>query len=893
MSYYFWMGVSYCLRALLSLRYKVTIEGLEQLDPERLQGKEGILFLPNHPAHMDPFMIFIWLWPKFRMRPLAIEYIYRHPLLHPFIRMVGSLPVPNFGTGINQLKIKKAQESVQLIAAGLKKKENFILWPAGRLKSSGKEVLGGASSAHALIQECPDANVVLIRTSGLWGSSFSRALTGRSPEPAKTFLNGIKYIFTNLIFFTPRRKVYIQIASNPEGLPRSGERLDFNRFLESWYNQYRDDEGNVHEVEPLKLIPYSRWNPKLPEVYQPKKKSAAEGEIPEKIREKVVQEIQRILDKPNLEIKPEMNLAMDLGMDSLNIAEMIAFISHNYDVGEVHPDEMETVQSVLELAAGVRVSDDSDREVSQFTWPEESHRPPPSLPEGKTFIEVFFNACARMSSSAACGDDVVGVLSYSRLKLAVLVLSQYFRTLPEQHIAILLPSSVGAYVAILAIQCAGKVPVMLNWTLGPRYLEEMMKTSGAKRVISSWKFLDRVSNVDFGKLSDQFELLEDIRKNLKLPMKLKGAFLARCSPSFILRSLKLKKLNENSPAVILFTSGTEASPKGVPLTHKNILTNQSSTLQCIHLKKTDVVYGILPPFHSFGFSVAGTLPLFAGVRVAYYPDPTDSFALAEGIERWKITLFLSPPSFLKGLFHAAKDKQLRTVRYFVTGAEKASPELIKKSEKLGAKFIEGYGITECSPVLALTRINLPPKGVGQLLPDVEAITIHPETLELLPKGKEGELCFRGPNVFHGYLGNPRDPFIEIEGKKWYRSGDIGYFDSQGNLILSGRLKRFTKVGGEMISLGAVEEVLIQEFSKRGQVQSDLPTIAVIADERNPDKSQLILFTTLDLTQEMANEILSHSGFSRLIKIASVQKVEEIPMMGTGKTDYRRLQSLLK
>jgi long-chain-fatty-acid--[acyl-carrier-protein] ligase len=170
--------------------------------------------------------------------------------------------------------------------------------------------------------------------------------------------------------------------------------------------------------------------------------------------------------------------------------------------------------------------------------------------------------------------------------------------------------------------------------------------------------------------------------------------------------------------------------------------------------------------------------------------------------------------------------------------------------------------------------------------------IHPESLELLPPGVDGEICVRGPNVFNGYLDNPRSPFLEIHGKKWYRTGDIGHQDLDGILILSGRLKRFTKVGGEMISLGAIEGALLSELHQQGRITSEGPSLALLADERNAGKPQLILFTTVDLNREQANNILQTTGFSRLIKISAVQKIEEIPLMGTGKTDYRTLQSKL-
>jgi len=891
---FFWNCIAKLCWTLLSLRYKIRVKGLEQLDAA--QYKQGILFLPNHPAHLDPLFLFLLLWPKYRMRPVVVEYIYRLRLLKPWMKLVRAISIPNFDNSINQLKVKKANDAIQTIAEELKKGGNFLLYPAGRLKNSAREIIGGASGAHALVKECPNACIVLIRTTGLWGSTFSRALIGKSPHLPEVLWKGIATLLKNGIFFTPRRHVDIEIAVGLSDIPRHGSRLEFNRYLENWYNRYSDGHGKIVDSEPLSLISYSRWGRDVPKAFQPKTKKHGQEEIDisDETCSKIYSEIRRIVNNPGIEINPEMDLAADLGLDSLNVAELIVFISKSYDVEEIHPEDIATVQSVLELAEGSRGSEHS-REAGTFHWPKEKGRPEPEMPTGKIFPEAFLRACERMKDFAACGDDLIGVLSYKKMKRAALVLSLYFQKLPGPYVAVLLPASIGSYIVILALQFARKIPVMLNWTLGPRYLEEMMQETGAKTVISSWRFLDRLSHVDLGTLIDKLQLLEDIKEeHLSLGTKLRGAFLSMRSVSAILRALHLDQIDENQPSVILYTSGTEAKPKGVPLSHKNILSNQRSAIQCIRVNAKDILYGILPPFHSFGFSVVGLLPLLVGLRVAFYPDPTDGFALAEGIERWNITLFCSPPSFLKGLLNSAKVEQLKTIRWFISGAEKAPPELFERVEKLGigAVVIEGYGITECSPVLTITRANLPPKGVGQPLPGIEVCTIHLETNERLPSGAEGEICVRGPNVFNGYLGNPRDPFIEIEGNRWYRTGDIGRLDEEGNLIISGRIKRFTKVGGEMISLGAVEEALVKAFIGQGKISADIPSLAVIADEKKEGQPQLILFSTAAISREEANQILQAQGFSRLVKISGVKKIAEIPLMGTGKTDYRSLQSQL-
>jgi long-chain-fatty-acid--[acyl-carrier-protein] ligase len=898
MSTLFWTLFAYLVRAGLALRYRIEVRGLEKLQSHLFDRKRGTLFMPNHPAHMDPVILFLWLWPKYRMRPLEIEHIYKLPFLKPFNKLIRAIMIPNFENAVNEYKVKLGERSIQEIAQGLKKGENFIVYPAGRLKGDGKELIGGASGVHEILNECPNTNVVLIRTTGLWGSSFSKALWGRSPEIMPNIWHGIKVLFKNLIFFAPRRRVLVEIEFDPAMMPKQGaSRIEFNRFLENWYNRYPDEQGNLREKEPLTLVSYSRWREELPEIWRVSKKTRQVNNgshaVSEEVRKKITNQLRKILEKPDLDIQPEMSLAYDLGMDSLNIAEFITYLTKNFEIGELHPEDLESVGTVLELAAGGAEMRLPKGPASTFTWPPEKNRLSAAPPLGRIIPEAFLHSCQRMGKTAACGDDLIGVMSYQKLKKAVLVLASYFQTWKEDRVAVMLPASTAAYIVILALQFARKTPVMLNWTLGPRYLEEMMKISGASKIVTSEKFLDRLANVQFGSCIDRLISLESIRRSLTLKMKLRGVYLSKCPIKKVLKSMDLNQVDENSSCVILFTSGTEASPKGVPLSHKNIISNLRSAIQCIELNSQDVLYGILPPFHSFGFSVAGLFPLLSGIKVAFYPDPTDSFALAEGLSRWKISIFCAAPSFIKGLFHAAKQEQLKSVRLFVSGAEKAPEPLFEKAKTISqnCKLVEGYGITECSPILSINRPNMPPKGVGRLLPEIELVTIHPETLQLLPKGSDGEICVRGPNVFRGYLGNPRSPFIELEGKQWYRTGDLGHLDIDGSLILSGRLKRFTKIGGEMISLGAVEEVIVKHLVAEKRISPNINSIAVCADEREEGKPRLVLFTTIAIEKEEANQILSQAGFSNLVKISIVKNIDEIPLMGAGKTDYRNLQGL--
>lgn len=866
-------------RFVLSLRYRLTIKAPAQLSKQR---SGGFLFLPNHVAHCDPPILAAWLWPKFHMRPVVVEFVHRTPVVGWFTRMLKAFPIPDVETSVNQFKTRKAERVFAQVAAALKRGENVLLYSSGKLKKSGIESLQGNAGLHRLVEQCPEANVVLVRTRGLWGSSFSKALQGSSPNLVTALRNGVKILLKNLLFFTPRRPVEIELQSEPSDFPRSATRAELNQYLENWYN--RDGP------EPLQLIPYYFWDRTLPTVQTSQGNHEVAKQISSATQSKIYAAIREILKSPNLKISPEMRLGVDLGMDSLNLAELVAYLGQTYHLRELHPDQVETVQDALGLAEGSKQTE--ARQIALLPgWPEEKGRPPGRFYPGKTLPEVFLNASKALAPFAACADDAAGIVTYGKARQAALVLAQAFRLFPEEKVAILLPASAGAYITYFGLLLAGKIPVMLNWTLGPRYLEQMMQISGATRALSSWRFLERLSDVDFGTVADQIELLEDIRAHLTLSQKIGGALLAHCSTKWICRALSP---DENRPALILFTSGTEAAPKGVPLSHRNLLVNLDGMVRPLFILPDNVFYGFLPPFHSFGFTSNGILSWVYGWKTVYSPDPTDSYQLAAGIQRWQVDTLIVPPTFLKRILQVATRDQLHSLHLVIVGAEKVSKDVLNlwKQLELQAEIVEGYGATECSPVISVVpsgtaaRLGHIPEGAGQVLPGLSVCTIHPETQALLPDGSEGELCVRGPSVFRGYLGDVASPFIEINGEQWYRTGDIGRVDSEQYIHLTDRLKRFAKIGGEMISLGGVEKTLFEALLKKGQVSADQASLAVCADEV---RQQLLLFTTVELDKDEINRLLLAAGFSRLVKIGEIVRVPEIPLMANGKINYRSFQ----
>ncbi len=878
------LRISYwTLRFLIWLRYRVEVTGLAEIEAAK---EKGILFLPNHPAEMDPLILIAVLWPSFKPRPLVVEHFYYQQGLRFFMDLVNVLPLPTMETG-SKWKERQVEKVKKHIVEEVDRGENFLIYPSGKLKRTPDEQIGGASLIPDLLRLRKETKMVLIRTTGLWGSTFSRALTGTTPDFEKMLWNGFKTVLKNGIFFTPRRHIKVELEFAPEDMPRQGEKIEINQWLENWYNKDGPEE--------LKLVSFLFWKKKFPEVIEQKADEVGRTvHISEDKRAQVLGYLSKMTRRPVTDFRPHLHFSNDLGLDSIDVAQLNVFLEERFDITGLAPGQLQTVNDLFEAIGGVKKEAESPLpEKKKSKWPHESYRPVPQMAPGKTIPEVFLASCDRMGDTTACADAVAGILSYRKLKRSALVLSLKIREMPGEKIGILLPSSVGAYITILATQLAGKVPVMLNWTTGPRNLEHAAEVCQLKTVLSSYRFLSRIENVDLGKLDDLLVLLEEVRRTLSLKMKLKGLFLSFGSAAKIIKTLP-KKAKEDDPAVVIFTSGTETLPKGVPLTHRNILSNQRAGIECLQTFSTDILYGVLPPFHSFGFSATGIFPLLAGIKVCFAPDPTDSRSLANDIEHWRPTLFCCAPSFIQGVLYVAKEEQLESLRLIIAGAEKTPQALFDLFKARGKTLIEGYGISECSPIVTLTREGEAPKGVGKPLPGVEICIIDLETEEVLDPGQEGEICVTGPSVFPGYLGIKKDPFIRRKNKLWYRSGDRGYVDPDGNLILTGRLKRFVKIGGEMISLGGIEEDLLKIYKEKGMIPEAVEgaILAVAAAGRESEKPQIVLYTTVDTSREEINKALKDLGHGRLVKIAEIRRIDEIPLTGTGKIHYRLLEEML-
>lgn len=871
--------ISTIVKYLLGLRYELQVTGLDQI-----QGREGVLVLPNHPAEIDPIIVSTLFWDTLRLRPVVIESMYNLPFLKPLMKFAKAIPMADMEFESGPFKRRRIERTLLEIGEALRRGENILIYPSGRLSVRGDERIGGNSGVQALLRAAPSACVALVRMRGLYGSIFSKATTGgETPAVGKTILQGVRFLLQNLIFLAPKRRVTVEIVLNPPDFPRAGDALAINKYLERFYNSPAPETATV--------VSHSRWREQLPVLPPQADETTALDEISDDIKKRVFAHVSKVAEVEIESLSVETKLGDDLGMDSLTTAELLLWLDREFEVNDIDLSEIVSVGSLLRAAAG-QLSSGSTKHVLTVppAWSTDAHlRPAPNLDVAATVPEAFLKATVRMGKVPALGDARSGVITWDKLKVGVLLLARYIQRLPGHHIGVLFPASSAGSMVTMATMIAGKVPVLLNWTAGKRSLLHACESTEMQAIVTARSFLDIVPT-DLEFLEDRFLFLEDIKSSFSMREKLSAQSLGRESTRQILDAFGISATPPDGPAVVLFTSGSEALPKGVPLSHKNIISNTSGILHAFTFTQQDVLLGFLPPFHSFGLTVCSLMPLLTGIRVAYHPNPNEARKIAKATAAWKATLMAGTPTFLRSIYKAATPVQLGSLRALVSGAERAPEELftLVQSQTPSATILEGYGITECSPVVSLTRVDEERIGVGRPLLGVTVKIVNPDTLEEVPSGMQGLVLISGPSVFSGYLDPQLNPFLEVDGTRWYNSGDLGRIEN-GQLVITGRLKRFIKIAGEMVSLSAVEEALTKALS----AASEEPSVAVLArGSEGESRPQLVVFSALELTPERANEILHAAGFPHLVHINEVKKITAIPLLGSGKTNYQELKLAL-
>jgi long-chain-fatty-acid--[acyl-carrier-protein] ligase len=864
--YFLWL----VCRLLASLRYRIRVHGLEQA--RHLRGPT--LILPNHPGYIDPPLVFTALWPTFRMRPTVYEGNFQSFFLRFLAKAMNAVLVPDLERASAEARAR-AGEAVAGIVDGLRNGENHILWPSGRVQRNGAEVLGGTRALAEVLRACPDVNIVLVRTRGVWGSSFTYAPTGAPPSLGRTALRGMAWCIANLLVFMPRRPVDMTVEVIDRRKLPEPTRERINPWFEDWYNR-----GGA---EKPTFVPYHfLFGPRTFEY--PSRESLAEVDLRKvkpQTKDAVNELVGESLGRPLAEAEQRADITFDeLGLDSLDRMELTLHVEQRF--GFTADQLPANLGQLWALAQGLAETGPAKPPPPEWFNPSSDDNDLQIL--GDTFAEAFVTRALACPRDVVAADDLAGVVTYRRMHVGARVMARRFRALAGDNVGLMLPASVACDTAFLALHLAGKLPVLLNWTTGPANLAHAASTMGLKHVITSRAFIDRTSIAVEG---TEYLFLEELRGGIGRVELLKTLIGTVLTPGRV--RAEVPRTDPDRPAVVLFTSGSEKAPKAVPLTHRNILTNHKGALPLLGLTRKDSILGFLPAFHSFGISVTCLLPILGGMRVVHHPDPTDAGGLARKTAAYRPTVVCGTPTFLSYILDHAKAHQLSSLRMIILGAEKCPPALFERCRKLapGAVVLEGYGITECSPVVAGNTPKARREGtVGQPLPPVEVCVVDLETDRELPRGEVGMLLVAGPTVFPGYIGgDAASPFRERNGKRWYVTGDLVSLDTDGFIVFAGRLKRFLKAGGEMISLPALEE----PFTKMYPPTQDGPRVAVEGIETE-DGRHIVLFTTEEITLRDANTKLNKEGFRGVMHLDEVRKVDAIPVLGTGKTDYKVLRA---
>ncbi|MFC1497252.1 acyl-[ACP]--phospholipid O-acyltransferase [Verrucomicrobiota bacterium] len=509
-----------------------------------------------------------------------------------------------------------------------------------------------------------------------------------------------------------------------------------------------------------------------------------------------------------------------------------------------------------------------------------------------------FVKTARQNWFANAVSDTTGKsLSFGKTLVSAIVLSEKIEQIAgdQEKIGVVLPASVGGVLTNIAITLQGRVPVNLNFTASTDAIKSAITQCNIKTIISSHVFLDKLK--DF-KIPEETVFIEDISRRITAGNKLRALLKALFMPVSMLMSFA--KPGPDSLATVIFSSGSTGEPKGVMLSHHNIISNIESFSMVFRFSKKDRICGVLPLFHSFGFTCAMWCPLIGGFSACYHPNPVDGAKIAEVVRETRSTLLMSTPTFLLAYIRRAKREDFASLKAVVVGAEKLKKRVADSfEEKFGIRPLEGYGATELSPAANLSipdvevdhvpQIGVKEGSIGHPVPGVAEKIIDIDSGKELPYGEEGVLFVKGPNVMMGYLHNP-EKTAEVLKDGWYNTGDIAKMDEDGFVYIVDRLSRFSKIGGEMVPHLAVEEKFMQALDSIGQVVS----VTSAPDEKRGEQL-VVVYTDEAGSVDELRKIMKESDLPNLWKPKkdNFVRIETIPVLGSGKVDLKQLKQIAK
>lgn len=508
----------------------------------------------------------------------------------------------------------------------------------------------------------------------------------------------------------------------------------------------------------------------------------------------------------------------------------------------------------------------------------------------------FLKTARRRWFSFCMADSTGRELSFGKALIGALLLARWLKRnrRDEDMLGLLLPASCAGALANIGTELAGKVAVNLNFTAGRDALRSAIEQCRIRTILSSSVFLRRAEI----EAPPGTVYLEDILGKVTAPERIVAFLAALVLPARCLHALyNGRDLNPEALATVIFSSGSTGVPKGVMLSHHNLLSNGEAIAQIFSITRADRFLGVIPFFHSFGFTVTLWFPLTFGCGAVYHPNPTDAKAIGELAARYRATILCSTPTFFAAYIRRIPAQAFSSLRHAIAGAEKLRPQIAKAfKEKYGLDLLEGYGCTEMGPVVSVNipdveidgfrNVGLKPGTVGHPIPGVAAKVVDPETEESLPPGREGLLWVKGPNRMLGYLGMP-EKTAEVLRDSWYVTGDIASIDEDGFITITDRVSRFSKIGGEMVPHLKIEETIMKLIGG-----GHACAVTAVPDEQKGERL-VVFYTHPDISPDELWEKLNETNLPKLWlpKRENLYRVAEIPFLGSGKVDLKRLKAM--
>jgi acyl-[acyl-carrier-protein]-phospholipid O-acyltransferase/long-chain-fatty-acid--[acyl-carrier-protein] ligase len=509
----------------------------------------------------------------------------------------------------------------------------------------------------------------------------------------------------------------------------------------------------------------------------------------------------------------------------------------------------------------------------------------------------FIRSAKRRWHTLALADSTGQELTYGRALVASRLFARAIaaRTPGEERVGLLLPASVGGALANIATLMAGRVPINLNFTIGAEAMDGAIAQAGIKTILTSKKFLAKASLPE----RPGMVFLEDLRESIGGAAKLMALLEARLLPTaWLERRYRGRRQDINALATIIFSSGSTGIPKGVMITHANILANVDGLTQIFPMTSDDPFIGVLPFFHSFGLTGTFWFPLLQGCPVVFHPNPMDAKTVGDLAEKYKASMLISTPTFCQSYLRRVPPEQFKTLKYAIVGAEKLREPLAQAfRERYGIDLLEGYGCTEMAPVVSVNRPDVDHQrehqigrkfgSVGHPIPGVSAMVVDRDTGHGPLFDTEGLLLVKGPNMMVGYLDQPQRT-AEVIRDGWYVTGDIARIDGDGFIFITDRLSRFSKIGGEMVPHIKVEEAINEILG------DSLSAVTAIPDESRGERL-IAFYVKPEVSPEELSSRLTDTDLPRLWipRRDNLVPIDAIPTLGTGKVDLRGLKELAK